>query len=197
MSLVFWLVPEPQPRPRTHTPQRPPRHQIVYNWGLSRTTIINNRGASEYELLSKLPPHRQIVASLGRVRPAPLPAAMLSRMSKDMRDLATKVTGWGDNRKETPRKSLGVVFEYLPKNLEEHLTARGNDISADEVVSIAVQILRAAQHLHAHRVVHFDFKLDNFLVDPSTGALPATTPPTCARARSLALCASCFPLVSD
>ena len=174
---------------------RPP-HQIVYNWGLSRTTVINNRGASEYELLSKLPPHRQIVALLGRVRPAPLPAAMLARMSKDMRDLATKETGRGDNRKATPRKSLGVVFEYLPKNLEEHLTARGNDISAEEVVSIAVQILRAAQHLHAHQVVHFDLKRDNFLVDPSTGALSAIIPPPWTRARSLAPYTSCFPVVS-
>ena len=167
--------------PRPPTRHATTRHQIVYNWGLSRTTIINNRGASEYELLSKLPPHRQIVALLGRVRPALLPAAMLARMSKDMRDLATKVTGWGDNRKETPRKSLGVVFEYLPKNLEEHLEARGDDLSAEEVVAIAVQILRAAQHLHAHRVVHFDLKRDNFLVDPSTGALHATNPAPCAR----------------
>ena len=92
-------------------------------------------------------------------------------MTETMRKVAVKRTGRGKNKKVTPRKSLGVVFEHLPMNLEQHLEARdeADELTAGEVLQISLQILRAAAHLHAHGLVHFDLKLNNFLCDPRTG----------------------------
>ena len=45
----------------------------------------------------------------------------------------------------------------------------GADMDADRAMALARQVVDALHHLHAHKVVHGDVKLNNFMVQPATG----------------------------
>ena len=56
---------------------------------------------------------------------------------------------------------------------------RGEDISKQEVYSIAAQVVRGMCHLHRHGVVHLDIKAGNLIFDRATGLLLSLYSTTC------------------
>jgi serine/threonine protein kinase len=58
-------------------------------------------------------------------------------------------------------------MEYVPDpcpTLEEYVRQRGPGLGSDEIVALGRQLLGVLAHLYAHKVVHGDIKLNNFLV---------------------------------
>ncbi len=76
----------------------------------------------------------------------------------------------------TFRASTALLLELLPKTLEQHVRDVGANIDIGQMLAIARQVIDSLHHLHAHKVVHGDVKLNNFLVLPAAGGAVAGAP---------------------
>jgi serine/threonine protein kinase len=64
----------------------------------------------------------------------------------------------------TYRASTALLLELVPKTLEQHVRELGARMDAGRATALARQVVGALGHLYAHKVVHGDVKLNNFLV---------------------------------
>lgn len=146
--------------------------KILFNYHQQGSKAVAYILRSEYKVLAAISPHRNIVALLGAIGPSPLTPELSRFAPPDLRCLFERTN---IKTKETRYTStLGIVLEYLPMSLLDHLKIRGTKISAREILGICAQILRAVLHLQRHRVVHLDLKLDNVLVSPTGGRVVLT-----------------------
>jgi serine/threonine protein kinase len=68
------------------------------------------------------------------------------------------------------RRKVHLVFEFIDKNLKEHMRAHSLQLTPSAVRCFQAQILRGILFLHTHRILHRDLKPQNVLIDSS---LPA------------------------
>jgi len=68
------------------------------------------------------------------------------------------------------RRKVHLVFEFIDRNLKEHMRHHSLQLTPSAVRSFQAQMLRGILFLHTHRILHRDLKPQNVLID---SALPA------------------------
>lgn len=68
------------------------------------------------------------------------------------------------------RRKVHLVFEFIDRNLKEHMRQHSLQLTESAVRSFQSQILQGILFLHTHRIIHRDLKPQNVLIDSS---LPA------------------------
>jgi len=68
------------------------------------------------------------------------------------------------------RRKVHLVFEFIDRNLKEHMRAHSLLLTPSAVRCFQAQMLRGILFLHTHRILHRDLKPQNVLIDT---ALPA------------------------
>jgi len=68
------------------------------------------------------------------------------------------------------RRKVHLVFEFIDRNLKEHMRQHSLQLTESAVRSFQSQILQGILFLHTHRILHRDLKPQNVLIDSS---LPA------------------------
>eukprot|EP00301_Raphidiophrys_heterophryoidea_P026446 c9136_g1_i1.p1 GENE.c9136_g1_i1~~c9136_g1_i1.p1 ORF type:complete len:319 (-),score=94.05 c9136_g1_i1:268-1188(-) len=70
----------------------------------------------------------------------------------------------------SPDRKLHLVFEFLDKDLKDHLDANKKGIAPMEIKSFMYQLLNGLAFCHTHRILHRDLKPQNILIT-NTGVL--------------------------
>lgn len=68
------------------------------------------------------------------------------------------------------QRNLALVFELMERNLRQHMRARKNHLSQEEVNCFMKQLMAGMEFLHARGIMHRDVKPQNLFID-SNGLL--------------------------
>jgi serine/threonine protein kinase len=120
---------------------------------------------SEFKVPLSIPPHPHIVQILHQFTGSSvLIYPWISQTMKTLNDARLESSG----KRFIRRFTTYVVMEYFPSTLKRHvkeLKAKHKGIVPErDLVVIALQLLRAVEHLHTHKVAHRDIKDDNVFV---------------------------------
>jgi len=141
-------------RPRDRKLQGEWALKVVINYGVDASVIVSV-AVQEHSCIASLPPHRNIVEVFGTIGPAAIPQAVF--------DLCPQLMKESSSRQE----AVGILMQYYPQDLEVCLQKHQQDpsLSACEIFGMCLDVLLALRHLQRYRMLHFDVKLNNFLVE--------------------------------
>ena len=117
--------------------------------------VLLGAAVQEHSSVSYIPPHRNIVEILGIVGPAPIPRRIFECCPDLMREASSR------------DDAVGIVMRYHPYDLELLLAKRrggDNPLTPYDLFGMCMDVLLALRHLQRYRCLHFDVKLNNFLV---------------------------------
>lgn len=109
----------------------------------------------EYKLLldsDRLPPHRNIMSVFSH---------FIDESS------AATLPNWDLNGDWIQKRTSFIVMPFFPRDLKHAMQSEknaGNRIPAERARRITCDLLRAVEHLQAHRIAHCDLKPDNVLL---------------------------------
>lgn len=81
---------------------------------------------------------------------------------------AEQLPHWDLDSDWVVKKTAFITMPFFPRDLKNALASEANAdkrIAADRARRLGCDLLRAAAHLHAHHIVHRDFKPDNIMLD--------------------------------
>ena len=134
--------------------------KFVYNFGVT-SSMLTNTYQNEYELLSSLPPHRNVNVYVGRFT-TEVPDIAFDSLSSVMQECATYVR----DGMRVRRKALLVLLRYHPLTLEAYMRDHcPRPTPLPTFYRLAVDLLSAYEFFDEHSVVHFDAKPNNVLMD--------------------------------
>ena len=129
--------------------------KAVFNTGATNTEGAGFRQYErEFVVLSELPRHRNVMQFYTRFT-RPVPPQWLDRLPKNVRDVLVK-DRHSKKMRAKPLPCQWVVFEWLPKTVTAFLEGQSGGAAHPPwqlVVSAALDVGRALEHLWRHRVV--------------------------------------------
>jgi serine/threonine protein kinase len=135
----------------------------------TKTSVVASANAVEHQVLTHVPPHRNVVSLL-----SVLPASTLtSEIVAFLPDMVRGDVAPMNYVKGQPSylKTTVLLLEHLPHTLTQFLQQHGRAITPLCRTNVALQLAEAVHHLLRSGVVHMDLKTDNVLVDADTDHL--------------------------
>ena len=118
--------------------------------------VLLGAAVQEQSSISALPPHRNIVEILGIVGPAPIPQEIFDLCPQLMKEASSR------------NDAVGIVMRYHPQDLEScitrHQSGATSRLTSHDVFGMCLDVVLALRHLQRYKCLHFDVKLNNFLV---------------------------------
>jgi hypothetical protein len=146
--------------------------RFVYNFGIA-SSAMTSKCQEELELLSSLPPHRNVTVYVGAFK-TELPDIAFDSLSPILQYQATYV----HDGKRVRRKVLLVLLRYHPLTLEAYLRDQcPQPTPLSTFYRFAVDLLSAHEFFEEHRVRYFDASPGNVLVELSTPDSPGLIVP--------------------
>ena len=145
--------------------------KVVFNYGLSSSKAETNDTQKEFDILTRLPTHPNMIRLLFEFVSTPpmwmveqLPDPSLVCVAEDSED-----EGENGPVALVPRKAQLVCTELLRMTLGDKLERMGGTVGDDVLVPWSRDIAEGVLHLLRHGVVHRDLKLDNVMWDRAGG----------------------------
>ncbi len=141
--------------------------KFVYNFG-ALTKELDSMHKNEYELLSSLPPHRNVNVYVGRFT-TDLPDIAFESLWPALQECAMYLRDGVYVR----RKALLVLLRYHPLTLEAYMREHcPRPTPLPTFYRLAMDLLSAYEFFDEHHIVYLDAKPNNVLVDLSVPDSP-------------------------
>jgi len=146
--------------------------KVIFNYGIPSSEAATNETQKEFDVLTRLPTHPNIVRLLFECICRP-PLWMVERIPDP--SLVCLADGFNDDEGETgpgplvPRKAHLTGVELLGMPLCDRMKQLRGSVGNTVLISWSLGMAEALLHLLHHGVVHRDLKLDTVMWDRTGG----------------------------